>query len=283
MKTYVVLFLSVFGLFSCQKNADLEFAYKTDVENVYILKDSFGVMDKSKKLVYRNMWLYLPPDYHISKKSYPVIYMHDGQNLFDAKYSYAGEWKVDETLNNLFEKTNKGFIVVGIENAGVERMNEYSPWVHEKYGGGNGDAYLKMIISDLKPKIDKALRTKPEAESTAIVGSSMGGLISYYGGLKHPNIFKKIGALSSSFWFSNEVEEFTTQYGDVQGVKLFLVVGGNEGGGMDTDMFRIKDMLLRTGFNSNLLKTKLNPDAEHNEKFWGDEFEGVITWLFDIK
>ena len=151
--------------------------------------------------------------------------MHDGQNLFDAKTAYIGEWEVDETLNDLFKKTNKGFIVVGIENASEERINEYTPWPHEKYGGGKGTIYIDFIVNTLKPYIDSTYRTKPQQKYTGLIGSSLGGLISYYGALKYPEIFGKTGVLSASFWFSSEVENFTKTYGNIKNVKLFLLVG----------------------------------------------------------
>ncbi|NJN50344.1 MAG: hypothetical protein HC798_04385 [Polaribacter sp.] len=91
--------------------------------------------------------------------------MHDGQNLFDKSTAYAGEWGVDEILNEIYTKTNKGFIVVGINNDGKERLNEYSPWKNEKYGGGNADAYLEMVIKELKPYIDSNFRTKINAKT----------------------------------------------------------------------------------------------------------------------
>src|SRR5690606_36165183 len=145
----------------------------------------------------------LPPDYETSAKYYPVLYMHDGQNLFDVRTSFSGEWKVDEHLDSLFLLGDPGCIVVGIDNGGTNRINEYSPWVNPQYGGGQGDQYIEFLIETLKPYIDQNYRTLPDAEHTGIMGSSMGGLISYYGGLTNQNVFGRIGAFSSSFWFSN--------------------------------------------------------------------------------
>ena len=151
MKTKTFLFS--FVVISCTSKKEQKLI-PSDIESVFILKDSFAVKNLKDSLVYRKVWVYLPPIYKTSKEKFPVIYMHDRQNLFDAKTSYVGEWKVDEALNNLFNETGKGFIVVGIENTGVERLNEYSPWIHNNYGRGSGDNYVDMIISDLKPKID---------------------------------------------------------------------------------------------------------------------------------
>lgn len=281
---YRTLFFLLLAIsLSCEQVSKEKNTLSPQLKNVQILKDSFAVINKENLPIYRKVWLYLPPDYNKTKSTYPVVYMHDGQNLFEDKTSFAGEWKVDETLNELNQESGFGCIVVGIENVGPERMNEYSPWTHQKYGGGSGDRYLKMIINNLKPKIDANYRTKTDRKNTAIIGSSMGGLISYYAGLKHPDVFGKIGALSTSFWFSDDVKSFTLQNGNLTDSRLYLLVGGKEGGTMDKDMFTMKELLLETGFKKDHITSKLNPNAEHNEAFWSGEFKEVITWLFEIQ
>jgi Putative esterase len=127
---------------------DVKAAASTASKNVYIADDSF-YMKALKR--YRKVWIYLPPDYNASTKSYPVLYMHDGQNLFDKKTSFAGEWQVDETLDRMYAQGKAVAIVVGIDNGGGDRINEYSPWVNATYGGGNGDAYVSFIVDELKP------------------------------------------------------------------------------------------------------------------------------------
>ncbi len=150
----------------------------------------------------RRIWMYLPPDYEVSNEAYPVVYMHDAQNLFDETTSYSGEWSVDETLDRLFKDKNLKLIVVGIDNGGEKRLDEYSPWKNEKYGGGEGDAYLDFVVNTLKPYIDNNFNTLKDKTNTAIIGSSMGGLISHYAALKYPEVFGKIGVYSPAFWFS---------------------------------------------------------------------------------
>ncbi len=177
----------------------------TAAPNVQILSTSFAMPQLNRT---RRIWLYLPPDYQTGNRRYPVIYMHDGQNLFDNTTSFSGEWGIDETLNQLFP-TDSGAIVVGIDNGGSDRTNEYSPWMNPQYGGGQGDLYARFIVETLKPYIDQNFRTKPEREFTATIGSSMGGLISYYLGLKHQQVFSKIGIFSPSFWFSSGVLTFS--------------------------------------------------------------------------
>lgn len=278
MKELLSAFLLFFALLT---TAEAQERKSTKSENVNIIDKEF-IMKRVNEVSHK-IWLYLPPDYDSSKKKYPVIYMHDGQNLFDDKTSFVGEWKVDETLNKLYQETGKGFIVVGIENGGKERINEYTPWSHEKYGGGKGKEYIHFIVNELKPYIDSKYRTKPKQRHTALIGSSLGGLISYYGGLTYPDVFGKIGALSTSFWFSDEVFELTKKKGNQNNLRLYLLVGGKEGGSMVPDMYKAKKILLESGFNTANITSKENKDAKHNEAFWSSEFESVVKWLYKIK
>ena len=255
----------------------------TTAKNVSILKKEFKIPNLNK--ISHKIWLYLPPDYSKTTKKYPVIYMLDGQNLFDTATSYAVEWEVDETLNKIFQKHRKGFIVVGIENAGMERINEYTPWSNKKYGGGKGELFINFVVNTLKPFIDSTYRTKTNAKNTALIGSSLGGLISYYGGLKNPTVFGKIGALSTSFWFSKKVIDFTKKYGNTNKVKLFLYAGEKEDGDtnyMAKDSEKMEALLLRTGFKSKNLNLKINPEGMHNEATWKQEFPEIVSWLFSV-
>ena len=253
----------------------------TAASNVSLLKKEFIIPNLNA--ISHKVWIYLPPKYDNTSKNYPVIYMHDAQNSFDKATSFIGEWEVDETLNELFKKNGKGFIVVGIENAGEERINEYTPWKNERYGGGKGEIYMDFIVNTLKPYIDENYKTKKEPKYTGLIGSSLGGLISYYGGLEYPKTFGKIGALSTSFWFSEKVVDFTKENGNLKNVKLFLLVGGKEGDDMDKDTQKMEKLLLKTGFKSKNLKTKINLEGEHNEAFWKSEFLEVVSWLYHLK
>ena len=281
MKYFTASFIAFFLSFSAVFSQNTTEKKSTAASNVSLLKKEFTI--PSFNAISHKVWIYLPPNYDKSSKKYPVIYMHDAQNLFDAATSYAGEWEVDETLNKLYEKTRKGFIVVGIENGGEERINEYTPWKNEKYGGGKGNIYMYFIVNSLKPYIDANYRTKKQQKHTGLIGSSLGGLISYYGGLEYPKTFGKIGALSTSFWFSDEVKNFTSEKGNLKNVKLFLLVGGKEGDDTDKDTQNMEKLLLKTGFKSKNLKTKINPEGQHNEAFWRSEFLEAVSWLYHIK
>ena len=289
MKIYLSFFLSFFLLIiSCKEKPVKKEIEKpktgerksTKAINVSILKKEFiidGLNDVSHKI-----WVYLPPNYQSSKENYPVIYMHDAQNLFDDTTSFVGEWGVDESLNELYKKTGKSFIVIGVENGGEKRIEEYTPWKHQKYGGGKGGVYIDFLAKELKPFIDENYRTKTDAKNTAIIGSSLGGLISFYGGLKHPDIFGKIGALSTSFWFSDKVIDFAKENGNQQNTKLFLLVGGKEGGSMVPDTENMSKLLIENGFPIENIKTKIVTEGKHNEAFWKAEFLEVITFLYNL-
>lgn len=188
----------------------------------------------------KKIWLYLPKNYDATKKKYPVIYMHDAQNLFDAKTSYVGEWNVDEKLDSL----NAQVIIVGIEHGNEKRMSELTPYKNSKYGGGDAHNYLDFIVKTLKPEIDSKYRTKTDAKNTGIIGSSLGGLVSYYAILKYPEVFGKAGIFSPAFWFNRkEIIELTTIVPSLK-TKIYFLCGDNEGDAdMITDLDQIDDLI----------------------------------------
>ncbi len=257
----------------------------TAAKNVSVISEEFDIPQLNRK---RRVWLYLPPDYHISNESYPVIYMHDGQNLFDKKTSFSGEWSVDETLNKLFREKNLKFIVVGVDNGGDKRLDEYSPWKNSRYGGGEGDAYLEFVTKTLKPYIDRKYKTLKDKKNTGIIGSSMGGLISHYAALKYPKVFGKIGVFSPAFWFAPEVAAFSKANASVKETKMYFLAGGKEGSDVAFDEISqtVKDMnsmvniLKNNGFNTEDIQSKVVPEGKHNEKLWRTNFEEAIVWLF---
>ena len=286
-----ILFLTACGILflSCKTKKEDEKEEKsekiveiksTKAENVSILEKEFVIENLND--ISHKIWVYLPPEYNSSTEKYPVIYMHDAQNLFDDKTSFVGEWEVDETLNKLHKETGKSFIVVGVENGAEKRIEEYTPWKHEKYGGGKGEIYVKFLAKTLKPYIDKNYRTKPDREHTAIIGSSLGGLISYYAGLQLPKVFGKVGALSTSFWFSDKVNTFSKEKGDLKNTKIYFLVGEKEGEEMIKGTKKTVRILSEVNFPSENIKTKSVAGGEHNETFWKNEFLETITFLFNL-
>jgi predicted alpha/beta superfamily hydrolase len=253
----------------------------TAAENVSIMDDAFYMpqFDRSRRI-----WIYLPPDYETSGKDYPVLYMHDGQNLFDAATSFAGEWQVDESLNALIKAGAPASIVVGIENGGAYRIAEYTPWSNPNYGGGEGDKYVQFLVETLKPAIDARYRTLPDRENTGIAGSSLGGLISWYAGLKHQEVFGKIGIFSPSFWFSDSSFIYAAENSKRFDTKMYFVAGGKEGSGGQVvdDCDSMMLVLQNAGFSENDMTLSVNPDGTHSEWFWRSEFPGCYRWFWDV-
>jgi len=251
----------------------------TAAANVQILDDDFYMPQLDRN---RRIWIYLPPDYEQTNKDYPVLYMHDGQNLFDVATAFSGEWEVDESLNALFDEGDEGFIVVGIENGGSHRLNEYSPWVNPQYGGGEGAAYVDFIVETLKPYIDENFRTRSNREYTGIMGSSMGGLISLYAAIEHQEVFSKAGVFSASFWFADESYSHVSNTGKMEDMRIYMIAGALEGsgGGQVSDMNAMYSTLLDAGFSTDEVIAVAHEDGQHSEWYWAREFPDAYEWLF---
>lgn len=251
----------------------------TAASNVHILSNNFAIPQLNRT---RKVWIYLPPDYETSTKTYPVIYMQDGQNLFDNVTSFSGEWQVDETLNTLFAQGDYGAIVIAIDNGGGSRIDEYTPWVNTQYGGGEGDLYMQFVAETLKPYVDANYRTKPAKEYNALIGSSLGALISNYGGVKYSQIFSKIGSFSPAYWivasqFNNYITNSTA---DLSGMRIYFVAGSNESATMASDIATVKTNLQLKGLTAANTLVKLDSYGQHNENYWKGEFSAAYKWLF---
>ena len=250
----------------------------TAAANVQILDEDFYMPQLNRN---RRIWLYLPPDYNTSNKSYPVLYMHDAQNLFDNNTSFAGEWGVDEALNTLHAQGDYGCIVVGIDNGGQYRLDEYSPWVNANYGGGQGDEYIEFIANTLKPYIDDHYRTLEQRHSTGIMGSSMGGLISMYGFSERQDVFSRAGIFSPAFWFAGGSPAAHVAAHPKQGdARVYFLAGGQEPNYVATDMQAVANAMVTAGFSTNEQKLVVVPNGDHSEWFWKQEFPAAYQWLF---
>jgi len=249
----------------------------TAAENVSIMSESFHMPQLNRD---RRIWIYLPPDYEQSNNYYPVIYMQDGQNLFDQFTSFSGEWEVDETLNELAQDGMNVPIIIGIDNGGAHRMDEYSAWLNIQYGGGEGYLYMQFISETLKPWVDEHYRTLSDENNTALMGSSLGAFIAHYGVFEFPNIFSKAGIFSPSYWYSDSVWSYTEENAQSQGKRLYQIVGSEEGYSMVHDMEMMHDHLLSYGFTNLSLKSQVVEGAGHNESFWRSEFKAAYLWMF---
>jgi alpha-glucosidase len=223
----------------------------------------------------KKIWVYLPKNYVTSKKKFSVIYMHDAQNLFDEKTSYSGEWNVDEKLDSL----KAPIIVIGIEHGNDKRIDELTPFKNDTYGGGKADSYLEFIVKTLKPHIDKTYRTKTGKKNTVIMGSSLGGLTSYYAVLKYPTIFGKAGVFSPSFWFTKDIYDLTETSKKIKS-KIYFLCGDNESEDMVSDLNKMEFLLNSNRcYCLNLNEKKIVKGGQHNEKLWRDGFVKAILWL----
>jgi predicted alpha/beta superfamily hydrolase len=259
----------------------------TTTGNIEIIKD-FEI----QQLQDRNIWVYLPPDYEESTKQYPVLYMQDGQNLFDDLTAYAGEWKVDETLEKLFaEEKTDGVIVVGVNNSSA-RNREYNLWkfkIREKeMNQPLGEEYAEFIVNDLKPYIDKQYRTLPGREHTGIAGSSFGGTISLYIGLNYQDVFSKVAGLSASLWqgrtYNNgegKIFDFVRGIEKKQQMKIYTDIGRKEMPGGVKAHQKLHRLLQKKGFSQQELKLVIDEDGQHKEKYWSQRFPEAFLWLFE--
>ena len=223
----------------------------------------------------------LPHDYYQTNKRYPVVYMHDAQNLFD-KGSPYGNWAIDEKLAVLAEKGKGDVIVIAIDHGGAGRIKEFSPVSHRRLGMSEGKKWVHFLAESLKPAIDQRYRTLGDRVHTAVGGSSLGGLISIYAGLMFPHIYGRLMIFSPSLWLTKNVQFDTIQFFNPEPTKIYLYAGGKEGSSMVPNVKRFKKSIGSRGYDGTKVefKTSIDPQGVHNEKFWGHEFPRAIEWLF---
>lgn len=245
----------------------------------------------------RDILVYLPPSYdwpETSQRHYPVLYMQDGQNLFDAATSYAGEWQVDETIEMLSAEYSPDaeMIVVGIPN-NEQRQQEYNPFDHPRFGKGRGNDYLRFIVETVKPEIDSQFRTLPNREYTGIAGSSMGGLISLYGFFHRADVFGYTAVFSPALWAGMpRIQEFINDLTYIPG-KIYLDVGTNEGSRRKTNMSisylmyharQVVESLIEKGYSlgNDLLYLEADGGA-HTEADWARRFPNALKFLMGVE
>jgi predicted alpha/beta superfamily hydrolase len=254
-------------------NIEKEPRLSTASKNVHVIDTAFSIPQLNRT---RRVWVYLPPDYSISKKRYPVLYMHDGQNVFDDSTSFAGEWSVDETLDSVSNHSRE-MIVVAVDHGGAKRINEYCPYDMENYGKGEGDLYVDFLAKTLKPFIDRTYRTAKNKQNTFIAGSSMGGLISMYAMLKYPEVFGGAGIFSPAFWVGPKIFDDIQKKGSKVNSKIYFYCGGQEGETMQPDTEKAFEELRKVS-NSKMVCI-VRPDGKHSESVWKKEFPLFYLWL----
>jgi predicted alpha/beta superfamily hydrolase len=237
----------------------------------------------------RTVLVWLPPGYDAPgqrRKRYPVLYLHDGQNLFDGATSFipGQEWGVDETADRLIRAGQiEPVLIVGIYNS-PDRILEYTPTRDRKNRGGGGDLYGKFLVEDLKPFIDRTYRTKKGPADTALGGSSLGGLISLYLGLKHPKTFGKLAILSPSVWWDGRAIVKTVEaLPQKPKTKIWLDMGTRESEDGLNDARALRDALLQKSWTLGADLAYLEAEgAGHNEASWAARIEPILRFLFPI-
>ncbi len=247
--------------------------FHTASKQVHVIDTAFFIPQLNRN---RRIWIYLPNEYENNKKQYPVLYMHDGQNIFDEYTASFGEWGIDECLDSLIAAGKKPCIVVGIDN-GTKRMNEYNPFAFSEFGEGEGDKYVGFIAQTLKPFIDKQYRTLSSKENTIIAGSSMGGLISYYAMIKEPQVFGKAGIFSPAFWTAPAIKSLTDSLAGKISGKFFFYMGAKEGDTYIKDMEAMEELLGEK--STAMIYSVVDEDGMHNEAAWRKWFPEFYCWI----
>lgn len=242
----------------------------------------------------RRCWIYVPPGYDTTTERYPVLYMHDGQNLFDASTSFAGEWHIDEACQALIASGEiEPLLVVGIENSAA-RCFEYTPWAGGPCTGGGGDAYLQAIRDELMPEVNRRYRTRTGPDNTFMAGSSLGGLITHYAGHAYAGVWGRIAAFSSSLWWANDMMATWAATQPRPNLKRYYQdMGTREGGGLTDadgdgiddyieDLRAMRDLALGQGFVEGVDFLSVEGENHtHSEYWWAQRAPDMLRFLVD--
>jgi predicted alpha/beta superfamily hydrolase len=242
----------------------------------------------------RRVWVYLPPGYDTDTEArYPVLYMFDGQNVFDTATSFAGEWQVDEALEaGITAGDARPIIVVAVDNGSAQRIAEYTPWPDVDHGGGQAAAHLQAFVDVLVPYIDQTYRTIAAPDSRALAGSSLGGLMSLYAAYEHDAVFGRIAALSPSLWWDDEHMRMHAQAAGKPAARVYMDMGtleedskvDEDGNGIDDNIDQLRamrDVMVTQGFVLDMdLKVVEAQDHRHRESYWAMRFPAALAFLF---
>ena len=233
----------------------------------------------------RDLVVYTPPGYaDQTARRFPVLYLQDGQNLFDGATSFipGQDWHVGRTADAAIDdRAVEPLIIVGIYNTRA-RVSEYTPTHVPKLGGGRVDRYAKFLIEEVKPFVEREYRVLPGSLHAGIGGSSLGGLVSLYLGLKHSAIFGKIAALSPSVWWNQLfIHRFVKALRVERRPRIWLDIGTREGARMVEDVERFRDLLLQRGWRLEQgLHYERVEGAEHNEIAWAQRVRPFLEFLY---
>ncbi|HUI73941.1 MAG TPA: alpha/beta hydrolase-fold protein [Candidatus Acidoferrum sp.] len=234
----------------------------------------------------RDIIVYLPPGYDQQpRRRFPVLYMQDGQNLFDGETSFIHgmDWHVGQTADELIRAAKvESLIIVGVYNTGKSRIREYTPTRAPKLGGGGADRYGKFLVNELIPFVRANYRVEDAVETRGIAGSSLGGLLALYLGLRMPQVFGKIGALSPSVWWNQRVMlRYAAKTKADPRPRVWLDIGTREGPRIVEDVEKFRDVLLQKGWRlGHDLYYQRVEGAEHNEAAWAQRVGPFLEFLF---
>lgn len=231
----------------------------------------------------REVTVYLPAGYDEREdRRYPVLYMADGQNLFDAHRAYVpgNHWRLQEAADAAIgERTAAPMIIVGVDHAGPGRLDEYTPVRSEKHnGGGRAADYARFLLEELKPAIDARFRTDPE--DSGVGGSSLGGLVSLYLALHHSDVFHRAAVMSPSVWWSDRAI-----LGDADAYagappRMWLDIGGREGMEALRDAQTLRDRLQAKGWGDGTFRYYEDRRGDHSERAWARRVRQALEFLF---
>ena len=243
---------------------------------VQLISDEFIIPQLNKT---RKIWALLPHDYDHSSESYPVMYLQDAQNLFNESAEF-GNWEIDKKLAVMSEYKIGKIIIIAIEHAEEDRIKEYNVG-KTVLGKGQGKKYIRFVTDTLKPYVDSNFRTKKEREFTGIGGSSMGGLISIFSGLRNPEVYGKLMIFSPSLWVVPELK-INAKKANLADTKIYLYAGGDESETMIKHVKKFQEDLISNEFvkDKSKINLSINRQGKHNETYWSDEFPKAIEWLF---
>lgn len=247
---------------------------------IEILNTDFEIPQLGRK---RRISVLLPYDYYDTDKNYPVLYLHDGQNLFD-EYAPYGNWGIDKSLETLGTEGISNTIIVAIDHGGDLRIQEYLPYSTPRYTEAEGNLYIRFMLDDLMPMIENKYRVMADREFTGIGGSSLGGLISLYAGFNYPLIFGKMMIFSPSLWISEEIYQLAKSFVPGGPTDIYLYAGGMESANHYGQVMRLESILQEKrkydGFD---IIFAHNPSGRHSEINWGQQFPIAYKWLYYSK
>lgn len=250
---------------------------KSYYPKIEIIEEAYEIPQLGRS---RRISVLLPHNYYETDRKYPVLYLHDGQNLFD-EYAPYGNWGVDKSLQKLSENDFGDVIIVAIDHGGVLRIQEYLPYSTPRYTESEGESYLKFMLDDLKPMIDSRFRVQTERESTGIGGSSLGGLISLFAGFEHPDIFGKMMIFSPSLWISEEIYKKAKAFVPSGQTDIYLYAGGMESANHYGQVLRLENILQeKRRYDDFDIIFSHNPSGQHKEIHWGHQFPLALKWLY---